>query len=73
MAVSWPISTITLECWSVLEEICPDQKIIPITYVNSSAPPSSRCGGAHGGICLHPAATPAGAGVGGRHRVMADR
>ncbi len=41
----------TLECWSVLEEICPDQKIIPITYVNSSAAIKSLVGKHGGSVC----------------------
>src|SRR5690606_21290596 len=27
----------TLECWEQLAEVCPDQRIVPVTYMNSSA------------------------------------
>ncbi|HWE94499.1 MAG TPA: quinolinate synthase [Tepidisphaeraceae bacterium] len=41
----------TLECWSQLEEYCPDQTIIPITYMNSSAAIKAFVGEHGGAVC----------------------
>src|SRR5688572_32467453 len=38
----------TLECWAQLEEACPDQTIVPVTYMNSSAAIKAFVG-EHGG------------------------
>src|SRR4029453_6364472 len=41
----------TLDAWAQLQETCPDQTIIPITYMNSSAA-IKAFGGEHGGaVC----------------------
>jgi quinolinate synthase len=41
----------TLECWAQLEETCPDQTIVPITYMNSSAAIKSFVGEHGGAVC----------------------
>ena len=41
----------TIECWSQLEETCPDQKIIPITYMNSTAAIKAFVGEHGGAVC----------------------
>src|SRR4051794_8474318 len=41
----------TLDCWQQLQETCPDQRIVPITYMNSS-PAIKAFVGEHGGaVC----------------------
>lgn len=41
----------TLECWAQLEETCPDQAIVPITYMNSSAAIKAFVGEHGGAVC----------------------
>src|SRR5690349_2459060 len=41
----------TLECWEQLQSICPDQTIIPITYMNSSAAIKAFVGEHGGAVC----------------------
>ena len=41
----------TLECWAQLEEQCPNQVIVPITYMNSSAAIKSFVGEHGGAVC----------------------
>jgi quinolinate synthase len=41
----------TLECWAQLEEQCPDQTIVPITYMNSSAAIKAFVGEHGGAVC----------------------
>src|SRR5688500_17736794 len=41
----------TIECWSQLQETCPDQTIVPITYMNSSAAIKSFVGEHGGAVC----------------------
>src|SRR5687768_3848000 len=41
----------TLECWAQLEETCPDQLIVPITYMNSSAAIKAFVGEHDGAVC----------------------
>jgi len=41
----------TLECWSQLQEECPDQTIVPITYMNSSAAIKAFVGEHGGAVC----------------------
>ncbi len=41
----------TLDCWAQLEETCPDQRIVPITYMNSSAAIKSFVGEHGGAVC----------------------
>jgi len=41
----------TLECWAQLEELCPDQIIVPITYMNSSAAIKAFVGEHGGAVC----------------------
>jgi quinolinate synthase len=41
----------TLECWAQLEETCPDQVIVPITYMNSSAAIKAFVGEHGGAVC----------------------
>src|SRR5438270_7022376 len=41
----------TLDCWAQLEEQCPDQTIVPITYMNSSAAIKSFVGEHGGAVC----------------------
>src|SRR5947207_7937871 len=41
----------TVECWSQLEETCPDQTIVPITYMNSSAAIKAFVGEHGGAVC----------------------
>ncbi len=41
----------TLECWAQLEETCPGQRIVPITYMNSSAAIKAFVGEHGGAVC----------------------
>jgi quinolinate synthase len=41
----------TLDCWAQLQEVCPDQRIVPITYMNSSAAIKSFVGEHGGAVC----------------------
>jgi quinolinate synthase len=41
----------TLECWEQLKEQCPDQTIVPITYMNSSAAIKAFVGEHGGAVC----------------------
>jgi quinolinate synthase len=41
----------TLDCWSQLAETCPDQTIVPITYMNSSAAIKAFVGEHGGAVC----------------------
>src|SRR3954454_21525765 len=41
----------TLECWAQLQETCPDQLIVPITYMNSSAAIKAFVGEHGGAVC----------------------
>jgi quinolinate synthase len=41
----------TEECWAQLQEACPGQRIVPITYVNSSAAIKSFVGRHGGAVC----------------------
>src|SRR5690349_23431776 len=41
----------TLDAWSQLQETCPDQTIVPITYMNSSAAIKSFVGEHGGAVC----------------------
>jgi quinolinate synthase len=41
----------TLECWEQLQEQCPDQTIVPITYMNSSAAIKAFVGEHGGAVC----------------------
>src|SRR6188768_1277067 len=41
----------TLECWEQLQETCPDQLIVPITYMNSSAAIKAFVGEHGGAVC----------------------
>lgn len=41
----------TLECWEQLQQVCPDQTIIPITYMNSSAAIKAFVGEHGGAVC----------------------
>ncbi|HZL38167.1 MAG TPA: quinolinate synthase [Tepidisphaeraceae bacterium] len=41
----------TLECWAQLEETCPGQRIVPITYMNSSAAIKAFVGEHDGAVC----------------------
>jgi quinolinate synthase len=41
----------TLDCWAQLQESCPDQTIVPITYMNSSAAIKSFVGEHGGAVC----------------------
>jgi len=41
----------TLECWEQLKETCPDQTIVPITYMNSSAAIKAFVGENGGAVC----------------------
>ena len=41
----------TLECWEQLREVCPDQLIVPITYMNSSAAIKAFVGEHGGAVC----------------------
>jgi quinolinate synthase len=41
----------TLEAWAQLEETCPDQLIVPITYMNSSAAIKAFVGEHGGAVC----------------------
>src|SRR4051794_18501507 len=41
----------TLDCWAQLQETCPDQTIVPITYMNSSAAIKAFVGQHGGAVC----------------------
>lgn len=41
----------TLDCWEQLTAVCPDQQLIPITYINSSAAIKSFVGEHGGAVC----------------------
>src|SRR5256885_12797826 len=41
----------TIDAWSQLEETCPDQTIVPITYMNSSAAIKAFVGEHGGAVC----------------------
>jgi quinolinate synthase len=41
----------TLEAWAQLEEVCPNQTIVPITYMNSSAAIKAFVGEHGGAVC----------------------
>src|SRR3954452_22541753 len=41
----------TLDCWAQLTETCPDQLIVPVTYMNSSAAIKSFVGEHGGAVC----------------------
>src|SRR5215208_3147549 len=41
----------TLECWAQLQEQCPDELIVPITYMNSSAAIKAFVGEHGGAVC----------------------
>ena len=41
----------TLDCWAQLEEACPNQHIIPITYINSTAAIKAFVGQHGGAVC----------------------
>jgi quinolinate synthase len=41
----------TLDCWAQLQETCPDQTIVPITYMNSSADIKAFVGEHGGAVC----------------------
>src|SRR5688572_26144177 len=41
----------TLDCWAQLQEVCPDQTVVPITYMNSSAAIKSFVGEHGGAVC----------------------
>ncbi|MGH7176433.1 MAG: quinolinate synthase NadA, partial [Tepidisphaeraceae bacterium] len=41
----------TLECWAQLAQVCPDQQIVPITYMNSSAAIKAFVGEHGGAVC----------------------
>jgi quinolinate synthase len=41
----------TLEAWAQLEETCPDQTIVPVTYMNSSAAIKAFVGEHGGAVC----------------------
>ncbi len=41
----------TLDCWAQLEEVCGDQRIVPVTYMNSSAAIKAFVGEHRGAVC----------------------
>jgi len=41
----------TLECWAQLETTCPDQTVVPITYMNSTAAIKAFVGEHGGAVC----------------------
>ena len=41
----------TLDCWAQLQEHCPGQTIVPITYMNSSAAIKAFVGEHGGAVC----------------------
>src|SRR5688572_26934532 len=41
----------TIECWEQLKQTCPDQTIVPITYMNSSAAIKAFVGEHGGAVC----------------------
>jgi quinolinate synthase len=41
----------TQECWQQLSDLCPDQQVIPITYMNSTAAIKAFVGEHNGAVC----------------------
>jgi len=41
----------TEECWEQLQAVCPDQRVVPITYMNSSAAIKAFVGEHEGAVC----------------------
>ncbi len=41
----------TIECWDQLRRLCPDQTIVPVTYMNSSAAIKAFVGEHGGAVC----------------------
>jgi quinolinate synthase len=41
----------TIECWDQLRDLCPDQQIVPVTYMNSSAAIKAFVGEHGGAVC----------------------
>ena len=41
----------TVDCWEQLREVCPDQLIVPVTYMNSSAAIKAFVGEHGGAVC----------------------
>jgi quinolinate synthase len=41
----------TIDCWAQLQETCPEQRIVPITYMNSSAAIKAFVGEHGGAVC----------------------
>jgi quinolinate synthase len=41
----------TLDCWQQLKEVCPDEPIVPVTYMNSSADIKAFVGEHGGAVC----------------------
>src|SRR2546427_3842637 len=41
----------TLDCWEQLQQTCPDQLVVPITYMNSSAAIKAFVGEHDGAVC----------------------
>src|SRR5215471_4765477 len=41
----------TIECWEQLQQTCPDQLVVPITYMNSSAAIKAFVGEHGGAVC----------------------
>jgi quinolinate synthase len=41
----------TIECWDQLQEVCPEQTIVPVTYMNSSAAIKAFVGQHGGAVC----------------------
>jgi quinolinate synthase len=41
----------TIECWEQLAQVCPDQTVIPVTYMNSSAAIKGFVGEHGGAVC----------------------
>lgn len=41
----------TIECWEQLKQACPNDTIIPVTYMNSSAAIKAFVGENHGAVC----------------------
>jgi quinolinate synthase len=41
----------TIECWDQLRDLCPDQTIVPVTYMNSSAAIKAFVGEHGGAVC----------------------
>jgi len=69
----------TIECWEQLKETCPDQLVVPITYMNSSAAIKAFVGEHGGAVCTSSNcrnvlewALKGGAAVGGRGSEVGD-